>query len=75
MKHWYTNKLPFTSYTITAVPEGIFCLHDVAHSICLRIKSLLHGIEHTTVLWANHVCVMRDYKAGEGVPCISQLIN
>ena len=45
---------------ITAVLEGIFCLHDVAHSICLRIKSLL------CVLGAL-LCfrlILCDYKAG-----------
>ena len=32
-------------------------------------------IERATVLWANIMHVMREYKAGEGVPCYSRLIN
>ena len=38
-------------------------------------KTIAMYTERATLLWANNTHETHKYKAGEGMPCYSQLIN
>ena len=77
MKLWYTNNFPFTSYT-TVTPhrdsQSDSSAYVMSHVQYTTYK-IIACIEHATVLQADITRVTREYKAGEGVPRYSRLIN
>ena len=77
MKLWYTSNSPFTSYT-TVTPHSDF-RSDLSAYMTSHVQyttyKIIVCIERATVLCANIMHVTREYKAGESVPCYSQLIN
>ena len=74
MRLWYTNNSPFTSYT-TVTPHSDsrsdFSAYVTSH-IQYTTYKIIACIERTTMLRADIMHVMCEYKAGEGVPCYSR---
>ena len=74
-------KFPVSGRSIARRPAGRIHTHLrnavtlVWGSLRLAPKIIATCIEHATVHRANITHVTREYKAGEGVPCYSRLIN
>ena len=66
MKLWYTNNSSFTSYT-TVTPHSD-SRSDISAYVMSHVQyTIIACIECATMLRANIILVMYEYKAGEGV--------
>ena len=67
MKLWYTNNSLFTSYTTVTAHSDSRSAYVTSHFQYTTYK-IIACIERAAVLRADNTRVMREYKAGEGVP-------
>ena len=78
MKLWYTNNSPFISYT-TVTPHSDsrsdFSAYVTSHIQHTMYEIIAMCIDCAAVLRADIRRITHGYKAGEGMPRYSRLIN